>query len=79
MWAVISGLKNHIHIPDFVVPADDDPKGNSGSQQTNMVRNLADLARSGSLSEFWPDIALKTQRVMMACYESALTNRTVKA
>jgi predicted dehydrogenase len=41
------------------------------AQETNLFRNFADQARSGRLDEAWPDIALKTQQVMSACFESA--------
>jgi hypothetical protein len=41
------------------------------AQETNLFRNFADQVRSGSLNETWPDIALKTQQVMNACFDSA--------
>ena len=41
------------------------------AQETNLFRNFTTQIRSGSLSERWPDLALKTQRVMNACFESA--------
>jgi len=71
-WAVISGTRGNIQIPDFVVPAGEAAAGSPTAQESNMCRNFADQVRSGAVSEFWPEIALKTQRVMMACYESAL-------
>jgi predicted dehydrogenase len=41
------------------------------SQETHMIRNFADQVRSGKLNSDWPEFALKTQRVMDACLESA--------
>lgn len=41
------------------------------SQETNLFRNFGDIALSGKLDPHWPDIALKTQRVMEACLKSA--------
>jgi predicted dehydrogenase len=41
------------------------------SQETNLFRNFAQLVLSGKLDDSWPEIALRTQRVMAACYESA--------
>jgi predicted dehydrogenase len=71
MWGMISGTRATLHIPDFVIPADDDPIGNPLSQQTRMIRTFSDLVRGGKPDEFWSDIALQTQRVMMACEQSA--------
>ena len=42
------------------------------AQETNMFRNFADQVLSGGLNETWPVLALNTQKVMNACYESAL-------
>jgi predicted dehydrogenase len=41
------------------------------SQETNLFRNFATLALSKKPDAHWPDIALKTQRVMDACLQSA--------
>ena len=76
-WGVISGTKDYLSIPDFVIPIGDDAKGTPDSQQVHMVRNFTNLARSGAPSDFWPDIALQTQRVMMACDEAARTGKSV--
>jgi len=40
-------------------------------QETNLFRNFAEQVRAGRLNDAWPDIALKTQRVMAACFDSA--------
>lgn len=41
------------------------------SQETSLFRNFATLALSGNPDDSWGEIALKTQKVMMACVESA--------
>jgi predicted dehydrogenase len=41
------------------------------SQETNLFRNFALQVLSGKRDDFWPEIALRTQRVMTACLESA--------
>lgn len=49
---------------------------NSGTtaQETNLIREFSRLALSGTPDEFWPEVSLKTQRVMDACMESALND-----
>ena len=42
------------------------------SQETLQFRNFVAQVRSGQLNHDWPEIALKTQRVMDACLRSAL-------
>ena len=53
--------------------------GNSAvnSQETNLFRNFAAIVNSGKLDDHWPSIALKTQKLMDACYVSALNNGKV--
>jgi predicted dehydrogenase len=41
------------------------------SQEANMFRNFANQIFSGKLNDDWPEIALKTQRVLDACFNSA--------
>jgi len=41
------------------------------AQQTNMIRNFANQVFSGKLNDEWPGIALQTQQVMDACFQSA--------
>lgn len=41
------------------------------AQETHMIRNFANQVRSGKLNTDWPEMALKTQQVMDACWESA--------
>ena len=51
----------------------------STAQETNLFRNFADQARSGVLNASWPEMALQTQQVMEACFESARDeNRVVE-
>jgi predicted dehydrogenase len=57
------------HWRRFAVP--EYSNSHSTAQETNLFRNFADQVRSGRLSEEWPDIALKTQQVMNACFDSA--------
>lgn len=42
------------------------------AQETRMFCRFADQVRSGNLDPSWPEMALKTQRVMQACMESSL-------
>ncbi len=42
------------------------------SQETNLFRSFAAQVQSRELNSNWAEMALKTQRVMAACYESAL-------
>lgn len=41
------------------------------SQETGLFRNFAALVLSGKLDPYWPEIALKTQRIMEACLQSS--------
>ncbi|MDF1657172.1 MAG: Gfo/Idh/MocA family oxidoreductase [Verrucomicrobiales bacterium] len=41
------------------------------SQETKLFRNFGDLVLSGKVDSHWPDISLKTQRVLDACFQSA--------
>ena len=41
------------------------------AQETALFRNFAALALNGKLDEFWPDVALKTQRILDAALKSA--------
>lgn len=45
--------------------------GREDAQETNMARTFAALALGGKPDPVWPDIALKTQRVLDACLRSA--------
>jgi predicted dehydrogenase len=43
------------------------------AQEAGLFRNFARQIRSGQLNEAWPEAALKTQQVMCACLDSALS------
>lgn len=50
----------------------DEPSSNApGSQEANMFHTFSDLVLSGKRDEHWPEITLKTQRVLAACLRSA--------
>jgi len=42
------------------------------AQETNMFRYFAAQIQSGKINKEWPEMALKTQRVMEACAKPAL-------
>jgi predicted dehydrogenase len=43
------------------------------AQETRMFRDFGDLIRLGTLNTEWPEISLKTQRVVDQCYASAVS------
>ncbi len=45
--------------------------GMPNSQETNMIRRFAELVIDGTVDPYWSEIALKTQRVVDACLQSA--------
>lgn len=47
------------------------------AQETYLFRNFSELALSGKVDTFWPDVALKTQKVLDACLLSAREEREV--
>lgn len=48
--------------------------GHVTSQETRLFRNFAELVKTGTRDEHWPEIAFKTQIVTNACLESARCN-----
>jgi predicted dehydrogenase len=52
-------------------------QGHPTAQDTRMIRNFADQISSGKLNAEWPMWALKTQKVLDACFESAKQNAPV--
>jgi len=46
--------------------------GEPTAQESQMFRNFANQVRSGNLNPIWPEMALKTQVVMQACWDSAI-------
>jgi len=50
----------------------DEPSNNApGAQEVNLFQTMSDLVLSGKIDPHWPEITLKTQRVLNACLESA--------
>ncbi len=52
--------------------------GHSTAQDTRMWSNFANQIHSGQLNDDWPMWALKTQKVLDACHQSALQNSVVR-
>lgn len=50
--------------------------GNShpSAQESNLFRTFSKLVQSGERDESWPELSLKTQRILNACYSSALAD-----
>jgi predicted dehydrogenase len=73
--------RNEIRVTgDTKCPPGTDPmiQGHATAQDTRMIRNFADQVFSGKLNEDWPEWALKTQKVLDACHESARRGAPVK-
>ena len=45
--------------------------GDPNAQESNLFRSFSNQVLSGKLNTSWPEIALKTQRISCACFESA--------
>ena len=65
---------------DVKCPPGADPmmQGHTTAQDSRMWRNFANQIFSGKLNEDWPMWALKTQKVLDACHESARRGTPVK-
>lgn len=48
------------------------------SQEANLFRNFANLTFAGSIDPFWPEVSLKTQRVLDACMASIKSGGEVR-
>ena len=70
-WARIRTTEGEWEIADFVIPPGEPP---DQAQETRMFREFARLVRSGRPAGHWPDISLRTQRVVDACLRSAVDN-----
>ncbi|ORM70308.1 Gfo/Idh/MocA family protein [Pantoea rwandensis] len=55
------------HIPEY-------SNNHSTSQEASLFRTFGDIVISGNTDTFWPDVALKTQRIMDAMLLSARTD-----
>lgn len=64
----------HMERRERVVTTEEYANSHRTSQETNLFRKFSDLALSGTPDPHWATIALQTQRVMMACVESAKNN-----
>jgi predicted dehydrogenase len=56
------------------VPVREYGNNEPGAQETNLFANFSSLVQSGTPDNSWGEIALKTQKVMDACYASAKAN-----
>jgi predicted dehydrogenase len=73
--------RNEIRVADDAkCPPGTDPmvQGHATAQDARMIRNFAGQIFSGKLNEDWPEWALKTQKVLDACHESARRGAPVK-
>jgi hypothetical protein len=61
----------HMERHERQVTTDEYANSHKTSQETNLFRNFSSLALLGTPDSHWPEIALQTQQVMMACVESA--------
>ncbi|MFP6900128.1 MAG: hypothetical protein VCA36_04245, partial [Opitutales bacterium] len=61
----------HMERHERQVTIDEYANSHKTSQETKLFRNFSDLALSGNPDPHWPEIALQTQQVMMACVQSA--------
>lgn len=57
------------HWQRFTVP--EHSNSHPTAQETNLFRNFANQVSSGTLNESWLEMAVQTQQVMEACFESA--------
>jgi len=53
---------------------DEFSQGHTTAQEANLFRIFCNQVRTGSVNLLWPEIALKTQKVTNACFESAGQN-----
>jgi predicted dehydrogenase len=70
-------FKMESHVQHFGIPEASD--GGADSQETNMVRTFAKHVLTGSIDANWGEIALKTQKVLNACYLSARRGGELRA
>jgi predicted dehydrogenase len=69
-----------IRVEGTKCPPDVDPglQGHPTAQDTRMFRNFANQVFTGKLNGDWPMWALKTQRVLDACFEAGRTGKPFK-
>ena len=60
------------------IPVPEHGDSHPTAQETNLFRNFAAQVAAGTVNESWPQMALKTQQVMEACFESARDGGNLK-
>ncbi len=68
---LIAGCRFHMERRTSHLGSMEYSNGEADSQEVQMVRRFAELTQEQNRDPFWGQIALKTQIVMDACYESA--------
>lgn len=92
-WAHVDGTLGGVRVDDFVLPthgdrsqfwaagqsvACDQPADpHAEGQATRLYRRFAELVLSGRPDSFWPEISLKTQRVLDACLRASKSGAPV--
>jgi predicted dehydrogenase len=59
---------------EVVHQVDEYASSHSSAQETKLFRTFSDLVLGGEPDAHWPGITLLTQRLMIACMESAQNN-----
>lgn len=67
----IEGCDFQMERHDTRVAVSEYANSHTTSQETLLFRNFAALALSGKTDDYWPQIALQTQRILDACLDSA--------
>ena len=67
----VNGCQFEMHDGIKKVPTDEHGHGHHSAQETNLFRNFAAIVIGGQLDTHWPNAAIKTQRIVDACYQSA--------
>ncbi len=68
---VIDGCDFHMDDHRQRISVPESANSTANSQETNLFRTFGDLVLSGSTDPHWPEISLKTQQVMDACFVAA--------
>ena len=68
---VTAGLRSDMKAKQQIVSSAEPPNNAAGSQEANLFRTLSKIALSGKLEARWPDISLKTQKILDGCLASA--------
>ena len=65
------GCRSDMHEGRTVESLDEPSSNAPGSQEAGLFRTFSALVLSGRLDSHWPEISLKTQRVLEACLQAA--------